>query len=397
MDVDQNQELTIDLTGWRLAWLVAGLAAGALMLLVLSGALPLPALPNLDASTSLWLVALTGLSVGGVSCLAVQGGLLASTVAQRAKSLAARADIAGDVAGAGAAGGSPSPLARALPVVQFQLAKLAAYTALGAVLGAFGAQMTSRVQGMTMLAAAAFMVVVALQQYDAHPALRRIAFQPPKRAQRAIRAFTRRGDALGPWLLGAATVLIPCGVTLAMEGLAIASRSAVRGAAIMGVFTLGTAPLFLALGMFATGLSGAAYRLFKPLAAAALVVVAALTFQGGLRLMGIIGAPTAGPVVEARAGGASEVSAAQSITIRAVQGAYVPDAVRIKAGVPTQLTLATEGTTGCTRAFTIPGLGIQAMLPVTGQTVLSLPPLHAGTLPFVCSMGMYGGVIEVIP
>lgn len=345
---------------------------------------------DLDPSTSLWLVAVTGLTVGGVSCMAVQGGLLASTVAQRARRLAA---IEPD--GADPARPHEGAAARALPVIQFQVAKLAAYTALGAVLGAFGSRMSGRAQGVAMLVAAVFMVVVALQQYDAHPALRRLAYQPPRPVQRAIRAITRRGDALGPWLLGAATVLIPCGVTLAMEGLAVASRSPVRGAAIMGVFTLGTAPLFVALGLFASGLGAAAYRVFRPLATVALVAVAALTFVGGLRLVGVA-LPGGGSVVGsamADAGGGS----VQAVAIRAEDAAYVPDVVRVKAGVPTRLTLVTDGAAGCTRAFNIPGLGIQETLPATGETVVDLPPLDAGTVPFVCGMGMFGGTIEVLP
>lgn len=367
---------------------------------------------NPDPATSLWLVALTGLTVGGVSCMAVQGGLLASTVAQRARRLAAARPGADPGADPGASSAmspdvtppaaSPAPpttpLARALPVVQFQLAKLAAYTALGAALGAFGARMSGRAQGVAMLAVALFMVVVALQQYDAHPALRRLAYQPPRAVQRAVRAVTRRGDALGPWLLGAATVLIPCGVTLAMEGLAVASRSPVRGAAILGVFTLGTSPLFLAFGLLATGMSASAYRVFRPLATVALVAVAALTFQGGLRLLGVAAAAPAGAAVESSVlDGEIGGVASQVVAIRAEAEAYVPDAVRIKAGIPTILSLVTENTVGCTRAFTIPGLAIQATLPETGETVVALPPLEPGTVPFVCGMGMYGGVIEVVP
>lgn len=49
-------------------------------------------------------------------------------------------------------------------------------------------------------------------------------------------------------LIGFATVLVPCGVTLSMELLAITSGSPVAGAAVMSGFVAGTAPLFAALG-----------------------------------------------------------------------------------------------------------------------------------------------------
>ena len=48
-------------------------------------------------------------------------------------------------------------------------------------------------------------------------------------------------SALAPALLGVATILLPCGVTLSVEALALASGSPWQGAAIMAVFVAGTA------------------------------------------------------------------------------------------------------------------------------------------------------------
>ena len=50
---------------------------------------------------------------------------------------------------------------------------------------------------------------------------------------------------------GPRPVLLPCGITLSMEVLAIASGSALSGAAIMGVFVIGTPPLFAVPGYVA--------------------------------------------------------------------------------------------------------------------------------------------------
>ena len=72
-------------------------------------------------------------------------------------------------------------------------------------------------------------------------------------------------------MLGVLTVAIPCGVTLAMEGLAVASESPGRGAAIMAAFTLGTSPLFFVLALLATRLSRVAFRIFQPIAALTIV------------------------------------------------------------------------------------------------------------------------------
>src|SRR3989344_7058661 len=69
---------------------------------------------------NLWLVFTTGLLTGGVTCLAVQGGLLTASLAAAGKSDNTR------------------PLARAFPTLAFLTAKLVAYILLGALLGLVG-------------------------------------------------------------------------------------------------------------------------------------------------------------------------------------------------------------------------------------------------------------------
>ena len=69
--------------------------------------------------STIWIAFLTGLTAGGLSCLAVQGGLLASTLAQ---------DIEKQV----------SRKHHAQAIAAFLTTKVAAYTVLGALLGWLG-------------------------------------------------------------------------------------------------------------------------------------------------------------------------------------------------------------------------------------------------------------------
>jgi plastocyanin domain-containing protein len=74
---------------------------------------------------------------------------------------------------------------------------------------------------------------------------------------------------------------------------------------------------------------------------------------------------------------------------------YFPGQLKAPANQPVQLVLTTRNTQSCSRAFMIPSLGIQKLLPATGETVLKIPSQKAGTtLRFTCSMGMYTGVIR---
>lgn len=387
---DAGRDLVLTLTPTNVVTVALSALLGVAALLFLSGRWALPATPEIDHTASLWLVALTGLSVGGLSCLAVQGGLLAAMIAQREASLQGQEARQRD---------------RVLPIAQFLTAKVVAYAALGAVLGFFGSKIPLSLQGWMLIAAGVFMVLMVLQMYDAHPLLRRLAPTPPKAVQRLLRRESRRGGVSGPWLLGAMTVFIPCGVTLAMEFLAIASESALRGMLIMTAFTLGTVPTFLVVGVVATQLGKSAYRVFKPVAAVAVVAIALMSMVSGARLLGIgVGSPggtavdaaVVEPVAEPVAVDRTQMTAVQEATVQVATGRYEPARVRVKAGVPTRLHLVTSNTQGCIRAFVIPSLGIERMLPATGSEVVELPPAVAGTsIPFMCSMGMYTGVIEV--
>ena len=237
-----------------------------------TGGLRLPQVPSLEGNASLWLFFLTGLTAGGLSCLAVQGGLLATTIAQREKALEVETGTDGHVA----------------PIILFLGAKIAAYTFLGVLLGALGSmvQISPQAKGVLSILLGLFMIAIVLQILDVHPVFRHFAFQPPKRLQRLVRGHSKRDDAMAPLALGALTVFIPCAVTQAVMLTAVASGSPLRGGLMMFAFTLGTAPVFAVLGYLATRLSGAFHQTFMRLAAVSIALIALLSIQSGWRLIG---------------------------------------------------------------------------------------------------------------
>jgi len=395
-------DITIQVEPGALKALAALAAVGLLVGLWAAGALPSLATPEVQTDASLWLILMTGLTAGGLSCLAVQGGLLATTIAQR-EQIFIEEHVEDKV----------RTSQHAMPILLFLGAKLVAYTILGALLGYFGSfiSLSPAMRGAVQIVMGIVMLGVVLQMLDVHPMFRYFALQPPKRAQRMIRNQAKRGGVGAPLFLGALTVLIPCGVTQAMELLAVASGSPVRGALILFAFVLGTTPLFFILGLLATRLSGALHKTFLRLAAAAVAVMAISSILGGYHLL-----PRATPVSGANAlaaaspplsaapaapavggvSGAPAAGAAQEAVVNVQGYGYEPSVVQVKAGVPTRLNLVTNNTYGCTRAFVIPSLGLQKILPVTGTEVVDLPASAPGQIPFTCSMGMYNGVIEVV-
>lgn len=348
---------------------------------------------------NLWSVFVTGLLAGGASCVVVQGGLLAGAVGRRHEA-------------AGSAGGLRDD---AVPVGGFLAGKLLSHVILGALLGLIGdaAQLDFRTRAYMQIGAGVLMVLLALNLLGVR-ALRRLVPPPPPAVTRFVRRSGRYSTAFGPALLGFFTVLVPCGVTLSVMFLAVASGSPLTGAVGMGVFVIGTSPLFAALG-YALRRSGTLLGGYLGKAAAVAVIVAALvSINSGLVLSGssftlesawgdLTGgdAQATGSGAPAdRSGGVGAVTmdaaGVQQIVIQVGDGSYSPSAVSARAGIPTRLVLRTNGVQGCTRAFVLPDANIEKALPETGDTIVDLGPLSAGRLRYTCGMGMYSGVIDVI-
>lgn len=344
----------------------------------------------------LWLIFLTGLTVGGLTCLAVQGGLLASTIAAREEE---------DVES-----GSRRKH-NILPTAAFLATKLIAYTILGFFLGLFGQtlQISGSAQTFMQFIAGGYMIAVALNLLNVHPIFRYAIIQPPRFLTRLIRNQTKSKDIFAPSLLGAMTIFIPCGTTLAMEALAISTGNPVLGALVMGVFTLGTMPLFFGIGFLTTSLGDAFRAKFFKIAGFLVLYLGITSFNGALVATGspitLQSIWQALPIEIDLSGGQAAAPAdssvkliggVQTVDMAVSPTSYSPNYIQVKMGVPVRLNLTASGGLGCTSFFRIPKLGITKELAQGVTTPVEFTPQSPGRLTFTCSMGMYSGVIEVI-
>lgn len=340
-------------------------------------------------------VLITGLFAGGISCAAVQGGLLTGLITRQQ---GAREPATSDTSGESRSwrGQLGDDLA---PVSGFLAGKLAAYTLLGGLIGALGGvvQLSPGARTWLQIGAGFLIISFGLAQLGV-PGFRRIVVEPPASWTRLVRNRARSQAALAPALLGVATVLLPCGVTLSMEALALASGSPWQGAAIMAVFVIGTSPLFAILG-YAARRAANLWR-GRLVAATGIAVIATglYTLNGGLELAG---SPLAASrILETVSGTATADSAATTVTdghqevmITASSDGYSPRVAAITAGIPTTLIVRSDGAAGCIRSFVMGDT--QTVLPQSGDTRIDLGTPAPGTLRYACGMGMYTGAITV--
>lgn len=346
---------------------------------------------------NLWAIFLTGLTTGGLTCLAVQGGLLATALTKQTLRTVTEGNGTSNVT-------SVQLSKDSLPIFAFLSAKILAHLVVGFLLGLVGAaaQITPTVQGVMQIVAGLFMLATAFNMLNVHPVFRYFVVQPPKALTRLIRNQAKSEALIAPSLLGALTVLIPCGTTQAMAILAISSGNPLAGALIMGVFTLGTSPTFFVLGFLATRLRGQFQRLFTVATILLILVMGLVSFDAGLNVLGSPLAPsrmvaslfrpfsfTGTPVP------ALTINGTQELTIHVSDNGYVPNNLLVKSGQPIRLKLISNNSYSCARIFRIPSLKLTKVLDVTDQEIIELPPQSPGTLFFTCSMGMYTGQIIV--
>ncbi|GAB3134173.1 sulfite exporter TauE/SafE family protein [Microbispora hainanensis] len=372
-----------------------------------------------------------GLAAGTASCTAVQGGLLIGLVAP--------SNGPSHSPSHGPSGGLP-------PVAAFLAGRLAAHTALGALLGLAGAavQVGPRTRAALLVAAGTVVVVLAVRM------LRRRRCAPVRTAPETAGGDPRecscpdgghaqdrtppksalpdntsppRGPALpggaprgraplggaargtgfsgiaahSPTLvragvLGMATILVPCGVTIGIEVVAVGAGSALGGAAALAGLALGTAPAFAALGLLLRTLVSTRLAVLAGIAALA---AGLFTVGSGLRLGGWlpdVSLPEFGSPAAAAGRALTGTDGVQRLTVWATPEGFRPGIAVAAAGRPVEIVFRTKDNRGCTRTLAIDDHDV--VLPVTGERVVRLAARPEGRLRYACGMGMYVGFVR---
>jgi len=353
----------------------------------------------------------TGLTTGGLSCLAVQGGLLTTSLAQQIeKEMQTRSASARKRQRQALR--SPADRSKmAAPIAAFLAAKLVAYTLLGLLLGLLGQmfQLSPVARAALQIAIGIFMLGSALRMLNVHPIFRYFAIEPPAFLRRKLRKTASTSDPTiaAPLFLGFLTVLIPCGVTQAMMAVALGTGDPLQGAALMFAFTLGTSPVFFAVTYFATQLGKKLERSFTRVVAVVILVLAIVTIDSGITLAGspislsrwtsgLFGSTNQAQAAASPIGsnGSATSEDGTVVTINVKNNGYEPAVVHAKAGAAVTLKMVSKNVRSCSLALIIPSLDIFELLDPTGEREIEIPPQEAGTrMPYSCSMGMYSGTI----
>lgn len=350
-------------------------------------------LNNLSGSSALLALAV-GLTAGFSTCMAVVGGLVLGISSRYAEK---------------------HPMAttsqKFRPHLFFNAGRIAAFFALGGLLGLFGSviSLNSSVIGLFTVLVGVVMIILGLQLIELFPKLSSKSFTLPTGIAKTLGIKTKSQKEYShnnAMLLGAVSFFLPCGFTQAMQLVAISTGSFYMGAIIMGLFAIGTTPGLLSIGAITSVVKGSFAKSFFRFVGLVVIFLAFYNISNGFKLMGYnfslsnfmnnsnvsstTQQPSAGEVTKTAEGDilATTFTVATDIS---------PNTFNVKVGEPYILEVnAKEDGQGCMSTIMIPGVYKNPLLITKGKNQLPFTIESPGTYQITCAMGIPRGTITAI-
>ena len=370
------------LTSGRTLRLILGVA-GLLLVVYLDGLLQhVKGLPTLSRDMSFGLLFIVGLFTG-FHCVGMCGAMVLSYTMKSAT------------------GARPSYRVH----LWYGAGKTLSYTTIGALFGGLGSiiAFTPQIRGTIGVIAGIFLVLFGLGMLNVWPSLQNFRIKTPKILLRFIGTQSRKHG--HPFIIGLLNgLMVLCGPLQAMYIMAAGSGSVGQGAAMLFFFGLGTLPMMMGFGMFA---SLASRQLAPKLIKASAVIVVALgavMLNRGLKMsdsgldfdsmrfsalravtlewnywqkkaaLADIQLPEL-PIPEAP----HQAHGATALEIRAVIGAggVDPDEFRLQSGVPVRWVIEVRNVAPEHARVAIPEWGLERTLQ-PGEQVIEFTPQQVG-------------------
>ena len=348
-------------------------------------------LVSVNSQSSLPVFFLFGILAGLSSCAALVGGIILS-LSKQWLSIYDKND---------------SSLKKSEPHILFNVGRVLGYGVFGGLLGFLGnvfrvspAFSASLVIGVSIL-----MILLGLQMLGVK-ALAKYQLRFPKSITGKFSNEENFQGRFGPFLMGALTFFLPCGFTITVQALALASGNPLQGALIMAVFALGTIPGLLAIGLSSVKLfsNPEIAKQFSIVAGILVLFFAAFNINAQMSVLGL--SNISDVLAATTSAGSSDksrdtslvpvVSGKQIIKMNASSRSYTPNRFKIKVGQPVRLEVTDVGTSGCTNAIISKLWNGQISLTQGKTSVKEFTPSKVGLYKFSCWMGMVSGTIEVV-
>ena len=369
--------------GWVIVVISIIVLAGVIYFIYSSSGFKLPevSLPTSGENASLYLLFLVGI-LTGFHCVSMCGGFVVSYTAKNLQN--------------GHKGYKQHLI--------YGGSKVISYTIIGGIFGLIGGLFAFSIglRASVAIFAGVFMIFYALSMFGLK-FFRRFQLNPKFLTKFTMKASANaKGAYKGPMVTGLLNGLfIACGPLQAMYLYAAGTGSFSQGALSLAVFGLGTLPVMIGFGYFASVISHKTTQRILKISAIIVLILGLIMLNRGLSMIGssysfsAIQAKLSGtslPGVGAGVGGASAIitNGVQEVNMDVTSSGYSPNSFVLKKGVPVKWNVNVKQLTGCNQELLLNQYGIDKTLK-QGLNVIEFTPDKTGTITFSCGMGMLRG------
>ena len=193
----------------------------------------------------------------------------------------------------------------------------------------------------------------------------------------------KKSKARGPFFIGLATALMPCGPLQAVQIFALSTGAAWSGALAMFMYALGTTPLLLGFGSVLSWFSRDRVKLIMRFSGLLVIVLAIVMFNRSLAFFG------AGELDGVSVSATTEKEY-QEVRMKVNGGSYQPNVLYIEKDKPVRWIIDGSNMSGCTNEILLPEYNIKKKLS-KGETIIEFTPDRLGEIKFSCWMRMVWG------
>lgn len=268
--------------------------------------------------------------------------------------------------------------------------KTLSYTFIGALFGLLGSivAFTPQIRGFAGIISGFFLIIFGLNMLNIFPVLRKLRFRTPKVFNKILGK-----DNKSPLIIGLLNgLMIACGPLQAIYIMAAGTGSMIEGGKILFLFAIGTLPVMLGFGIFATFLSKKATTKLLKASGIIVIVLGLLMVNRGLALTGS-GYDINSIIVsnnEITGQSVNLLEGEQIIEMDVTRTGFIPNKFVLKKGVPVKWKINGKELTGCNNAIQVPSLDLEFDIK-EGKQIIEFTPTEVGVISWSCWMGMIPG------
>ena len=267
--------------------------------------------------------------------------------------------------------------------ILYNLGRVISYTIIGGIVGLIGSifQLNTYVNGVIILLASFLMLFMSFKMLGI------IDFKIP------FIKFSIKNKTRNSFIIGLLNGLMPCGPLQAMQVYALSTGSFIKGSLSMLLFSIGTVPLMLFVGVFYHIIKGKGKIILNKIASVLILVLSIVMLNRGLLALGI------------------DISKSfhntDEYTISTIKNDYQEvefdleyndyEDVVVQKGIPVKMIIHVDKKylTGCNSELEIKDFHIKKQL-VVGDNVIEFTPEKEGTYVYTCWMNMIKNTIKVV-